>query len=457
MSEGPNLAQRARVWFERAQRFVRDDLWSTELDPRTWAGRGLRLLRFGFVVGEGFVRDRLMLRASALTYFTVLSIVPLLAIVGSIVTALGVTENIVAPIIDRIGEVAPDVADTLRERVQQVNIAGLGTLGAVALFLTTILGISNIERALNHIWGVQHNRSWSRRLPDYLAVLIVAPMLLGAGLSMATTVKSQFIVQKLLQFPIFELFYDLGLRQLPTVVLAGAFAFLYWFLPNTQVRIGSALLGGTIAGVLVVIAQGLYIEFSVGAARADALYGTAAFLPLFFVWVYVFWALVLFGAEIAFAHQHLALYRREVHGPPASAAQREAVGLRITLEVARAFRDREEPWTDDRLAEALHVPVRTVRDVLVPLQNSGVVAALAGARKEGGYQLGRPAEDISIPDVIGAVRGRREAMRGDARVNETVESVLSELAEGEVKAAAGETLADLLGRISLPAKSTRDA
>jgi membrane protein len=450
------MASQAEYW-ERAKRFLQNDLWTTELEPRTWAARGLSSLQFVAMLSEGFVRDRLMLRASALTYFTVLSMVPLLAVALAIVGAVGVRADLAEPVVRQLAAVSPEAQEYILEFIRNANFGGLGTIGALTLFFTSILGISNVERALNNIWGVHKARSWARRFTDYLAVLVVAPLLLGSALSLSTTLKSQWLVQRLLEMPAFELLYSTGLQYTPLFFLTVAFSFLYWFLPNTQVRIGSALLGGAVAGVLVVLAQDLYIQFSVGAARADALYGTAAFLPLFFVWVYVFWALVLFGAEIAFAHQHLPLYRREVHGPPASAAQREAVGLRISLEVARAFRDRFEPWTDDGLAEALHVPIRTVRDVLVPLQSAGIVAALSGAAKAGGYQLGRPAEDIAIPEVIGALRGRREAMRGDSRVNEAVESVLSELAEGETKAAAGETLADLLGRIAQPIATAPDA
>ena len=450
------MASQAEHW-ERAKRFLQNDLWTTELEPRTWAARGLSSLQFIAMVSEGFVRDRLLLRASALTYFTVLSMIPLLAVALAIVGAVGVRADLAEPVVRQLAAVSPEAQQKILELIEAANFGGLGTLGAVALFFTTILGISNVERALNSIWGVHQARSWARRFTDYLAVLVVAPLLLGSALSLTTTLRSQWLVQRLLQTPSFEFLYNTGLLYAPVFFLAAAFAFLYWFLPNTQVRVGSALLGGAIAGVLVVVAQGLYIQFSVGAARADALYGTAAFLPLFFVWVYLFWALVLFGAEIAFAHQHLPLYRREVHGPPASAAQREAVGLRIALEVARAFRDRMPPWTDDGLAEALHVPVRTVRDVLVPLESAGIVTALAAAGKESGYQLGRPADDIAIPDVIGALRGPREAMRGDARVNDAVESLLSELAEAEAKSAAGETLADLLGRIAFPTPAAPDA
>jgi membrane protein len=438
---------RAGDRWSQAMAFLTEGLWRQELEPRTWTARGVRLLQFSIMVGEGFVRDQLLLRASALTYFTVLSIVPMLAIVSSVVTALGVTENVVGPVIDQFATVSPQVADQLREFVQNANIAGLGTLGALTLFLTTVLGISNIERSLNHIWGVKQERPWSRRLPDYLAVLIVAPLLLGAGLSAATTVKSQWIVQRLLEYPVFELLYNLGLKQLPMLMLAGAFAFLYWFLPHTSVRAFAACLGGLVAALGVNAALGVYVGFSVGAARADALYGAFAQVPLFFVWVYFFWAIVLFGAEIAFGYQNLELYVREVRGERAGPAEREAIGLRIAIEIGRGFRDQSRPWTEDELSDALRVPVRTVRDVLVPLQRARIVAAADGSEAEGGWLLGRPAERIAVVDVLAALRGPREPAAGDAEVNRAVETLLSELSAGESKAADGRTLADVLGHI----------
>jgi membrane protein len=441
-------AERVRDWWSRADAFLSEGMWRAQFEPRTWPARGVRLLQFCAMVGEGFVRDNLLLRASALTYFTVLAIVPMLAIVSSVVTALGVTENVVGTIVDQIALVSQDVADQIREFVANANIAGLGTLGAATLFLTTVLGISNIERALNHIWGVKQNRPWARRLPDYLAVLIVAPLLLGVGLSLATTVKSQYVVQKLLEFPGFELLYHLGLNQLPTVVLAGAFCFLYWFMPNTTVRPAAAVLGGVVSAVAVNAALGLYVGASVGVARANALYGGFAQVPLFFLYTYLFWAIVLFGAEVAFAYQNLELYAREVRGERAGPAEREAIGLRIVLEIGRAFRDVAEPWTAASLADAMRVPVRTVRDVLVPLQAARIVAPVEHVERSDAFQLGRPAERIQVTDVLAALRGSREPVAGDARVSAAVEGVLAELSEGQAKAAAGRTLADLLEGLS---------
>jgi membrane protein len=411
------------------------------------------VLRLTIMVAEGFVRDNLLLRASALTYFTVLAIVPMLAIVGAIAAAIGVTENVVGAIVEQIAQAAPGMEGRLLEFVQNANLTGLGTFGAVTLFLTTVLGISNIERALNHIWGVKQERPWARRLPDYLAVLIVAPLLLGIGLSLATSVKSQWIVERLLALPGFGFMYRAGMSLLPTLVLAGAFTFLFWFLPNTTVRPSSAILGGVFTAVAVNGALGLYVGLSVGAARASVLYGGFAQVPLFFVWVYFFWAIVLLGAEIAFAYQNLERYRREVRSEETSAAQREAVGLRIALEIARAFRDGAAPWTSDGLADVLGVPVRTVRGVLVPLQAAHVVAALDSSEREGGWQLGRPADRIPVVDVLMALRGSREARVPEDALARRVDELLSELGEGEAKAAGGQTLADVLERAPEPRRA----
>jgi membrane protein len=431
----------------RAEAFLREGLWRVELEPRTWAARAAALLQFGAMVAQGFVRHRLLLRASALAYFSVLSTVPLLAIAVSIVGSLGVGEDLARLAVEQIAAGSPEAQAYLLGLIEHANFRGLGTLGAVALFLTTVLAIGSIEGALNRIWGVQEHRPWTRRLPDYLAVLVVAPLLLGAALSLATTLRNEWLVQRLLERPVFAMAWELGLRHAPTVVLATGFAFLYGFLPNTRVRPVSAALGGAVAGVLVRLAQDAYLGFSIGVARANALYGGFALLPLLFVWIYVSWAVVLFGAEVAFAHQNLALYRREVRGRRASPAEREAIGLRIALEVARAFRDAAPPWSAEALSEALRVPVRTARGVLADLAAAGLVVALQGADREGRWQPGRPAERIQVSDVLAALRGPREAAAGDPALAAAAGELLAELAEAEAKGAGGRTLAEVLAGI----------
>jgi len=432
----------------RARAFVREELWEAEPEPRSTAARALAVLQFSVMIGQGFVRDQLLLRASALTYFTVLSIVPLLAIMIAIADAVGVTGNFAGMVVDRVAAGSPAAREKILALVEQANFGALGSIGAASLFLTTVLGISNIERSFNKIWGVKQVRSLGRRLPDYLAVLVIAPVLAGSGLSLATTLKSELALQKLMDLPGFVPLYTYGLRQLPAVVLSLAFAFLIWFLPNTRVRPPAALLGGFVAGFLVVAAQDAYLGMSFGFSRANVLYGSFAQIPLLFVWIYFFWAIVLFGAEVAFAYQNLDLYRREVRGEKAGPAEREAIALCIALEVARAFRDSGVVWNADDLAESLKVPVRTVRDVLNQLEAAGIVAEL-GRDREDGYQLGRPAEMVRVTDVITCLRGERKPVGVTSEISIPVERLLDSLAEGQEKSAGGQTLADLLTESAL--------
>jgi membrane protein len=451
------LKQRTPYVWDRTRDFLREGLWMTELAPGAPSrnSRLLRALQFAVMIGEGFVRDHLLLRATALSYFTVLSLIPLLAVVISIVGSVGIGGDFADMIVRQIAAGNPEAQAGILTRIRDVNFAGLGTLGAAVLLVTTVLCISTVEADLNAIWGVRQQRTLTRRFADYLAVLVVGPLLLATALSLATTLQSQWLVQRLIEYRFFSLVYDLGLQQAPTVVLAVAFSFLYWFLPNTPVRPFAALLGGAVAGVLVVLAQGIYLSLVVGSARYDAIFGGFAALPLLFVWIYLFWAMVLFGAEVAFAYDNLPLYRREVRGRAASPADNEAIGLRIALEVARGFRDAAPAWTADALAEVLDVPVRTVRAVLVDLERAGVVTARGAVEEEGGYQLGRPAESIPVTTVVRALRGVRERARGDPGVSSAVDGVLGELEAGAEKGAAGRSLADLLA--SLPAREPRPA
>ncbi|MEZ5066136.1 MAG: YhjD/YihY/BrkB family envelope integrity protein [bacterium] len=435
----------------RLRRFLAEDLWNRDFDPGTPGGRVVGLLQFGAIVGRGFVRDHLLLRASALTYFTALSLIPLLAVAISLVQAVGVGgETFATFLVHQVAAGSPDAQRQILDLAESANFRGLGTVGASILFLTTVLAVTNIETSLNRIWGVTRQRSLVRRLSDYLAVLVIAPLLLAVAGSLAGSLQSQYVFQRMMTQPWFARLHEFGLRHVPLALLALAFTFLNWILPNTTVRLRSAFLGGALAASLVVVAQTFYLDFAIGVARANALFGGFAALPLLFVWIYLFWAIFLLGAEFAFAHQNLALYRREVRGPRAGPAEREAVGLRIALEIARAFRRGGDPWNADTLSDALAVPVRTVRDILETLHAAGILSPQGAPDREGAWQLGRPAGAIAVLDVAAALRGRRERVDGQCEVADAAERLVAELAAGEAAAAAGRTLEDVLETLDGP-------
>ena len=412
---------------ERLRTFLDQEVWRRDA---AW----VRLVQIGVMTAEGFVRDQLLLRAHSLTYITMLSLIPLLALMVSLLEALGVREDLVELAIRQIAAVAPEAAGKIRELVERVNFASLGTLGAVTLFVTTVLAIGNVERSLNHIWGIQRQRGWVQRFPDYLAVIVIVPLVLGAAISLGTTLRSQSVLARLLDVPLFEAAYRSGLRQLPTAMVVAGFGFVYWFLPNTSVRPLSALLGGAVGGVLFTAVQALYVGLSVGVARYNAVFGTFAALPLLIVWIYLSWALFLLGAEVAFAHQNVRRYQREVRGDAPGPAAREAIGLAIALQVARRFAEGAAPWTADALSDELDVRVRTVREVLAQLEDAGILASSG----DEGWLMARPADRTTLGQVLRALRGPRGAVAG------SVAAVFEEIDKRQQEITERDTLADLL-------------
>jgi membrane protein len=344
--------------------------------------------------------------------------------------------------------------DWILEYVGRVKFGALGTLGGALLILTTILAVGNVERALNAIWGVTKQRPWMRRIPDYLAVVLISPLLLGVALSLGASLSSQWVVQKLLESPFFATLYDAGLRQAPTFLVIAGFTFLYWFLPNTDVRFRSALLGGTVGGILFTVAQRLYIGLQMGVAQYDAFFTGFSFLPLLMVWIYFSWAITLLGAQVAYAHQTLPLYRREVRGAPAGPAARESIGLAVALAIAHAFRHGGRPWDEEALSEHLDVPPRTVRDVLAQLEKGGIVAPLADPTRSGVWQLARPADRVHVIDVVEALRGPRETPLGPHELAAQVESVFAEIDQRD-REASGATLEELVEEQPAPDSRSR--
>ena len=390
--------------YRYATRYFDREIWKPQKSP-TWVERlGRKVLQVGVIVVQGIRGDQIALRASALTYFALLSLVPVLAIAFSLVEAFGVSEEIALYLVEYVTPGVPDVRDKITELLAQVDFKSLGTIGATILLATTIFGLSNIEHAFNTIWGVQQTRTMSRRFSDYLATLVVAPLLLAVGIGSGTAIQSVPWVQELLNTPGISHLYRIGLQQIPTFVVFVGFTFLYWFVPNTNVRLRSAAFGALFAAVIFRLTQKVYVDFSVGAAKADALYGVFATLSVFIAFLYLAWMIVLLGVEFSFAHQNLDTFRVARLGEDPDPGDREAIGVCVAAAVASEFHAGQGGRSAETMAADLDVPVRTVRNVLEDLCSAGIVSN-RGDPEEGLYQLGREASGILVADVLAALRG----------------------------------------------------
>jgi membrane protein len=349
-------------------------------------------------------------------------------------------------VVDEMTAVSPSAREIVLEQVRHADFGSLGTIGAAILIVTSVLALRHLEMTLNEIWGVEDHRTWVRRFSDYLTVLIVAPMLTGVALSVGATLQSAQLLAEVVDAQSAAQLEAQWITLLPWLALVVAFSFLYWFFPNTSVKPWPALAGGIVAAILFSVARYFYVDLNIGVSKYNAIFGGFAALPLVLAWIYACWAVVLFGAEVAFASQNLDHYRREVRGSEPSMAEREAIGLRIALEIGLSFRDGHGPTTADTLSEELDLPVRVVREQIRALQVAGLLEQTTDEAGEEGVLPARPLGSISVSDVFHALRGERQGVDADAAASERTDASSAGTASGEDgMASAGTTDSQAVG------------
>ena len=393
--------------------FITTDIWRIRLRdiPRS-KSFFLKLLRILILAVRGFDEDRCQLRASALTFYSLLSIVPVVAIIFGIAKGFGFQEGLEKELLDKFSEhqavlvQVMEFAKSLLETTQGGLIAGIGL---AVLFWTVIKVLGSIERSFNNVWGVKNSRPWSRKFTDYMSVLLIAPILFILSSSLMVFITSQvtFITEKFALLGYFSSLIFFLLKLLPYCIVWILFTFIYIFMPNTKVKYTSGLVGGIVAGTVYQLVQWGYIAFQVGVAKYNAIYGSFAALPLFLVWLQLSWLVVLFGAEICFSHQNVDTYEFEPDCLNVSVSFKKLLSLRIVHLLVKNFSAGKASLAGHQIAHTLEVPIRLVRQILFELVESGILSEVATQdNEEITYQPGRDSDSLTIQYVIDALEKR---------------------------------------------------
>jgi len=393
--------------------FITTDIWRIRLrdTPRS-KSFFLKQLRIVILAVRGFDEDKCQLRASALTFYSLLSIVPVIAILFGIAKGFGFQEVLEKDLLEKFSAhqavlvQVMDFAKSLLETTRGGLIAGIGL---VILFWTVIKVLGSIERSFNNVWGVKTPRPWSRKFTDYTSVLLIAPILFFLSSSIMVFITSQvtFITEKFALLGFFSSLIFFLLKLLPYCIVWILFTFIYIFMPNTKVKFISGLVAGIVAGTIYQLVQWGYIAGQVGVAKYNAIYGSFAALPLFLGWLQVSWLVVLFGAEISFSHQNVDTYEFEPDCLQVSISFKKLLSLRITHLLVKNFSAGKPPLTATMITHALEVPIRLVRQVLFELAESGIVSAVVTEDGENpAYQPGRDSDSLTIQYVIDALEKR---------------------------------------------------
>lgn len=399
----------AAYWFQIFQSVV----WAENRGEARGVTRMFwRMLQIISLVFSGFRQHQIILRASALTYETILSIVPLLAVVFVILRGFGIQETIARNLIQRItaaDQSAEMVIDFIRRTEQFISnsqVRGLTGLGIAGLLLVSISMLRNVERAMNDIWGLEQGRSVGRMIADYISLMIIAPILLaiGAYLSTLLTIPRWFPFKEVLDHVVMGPL----LAVLPMLTIWAVFIFIYSFMTNTRVNRFSAFIGGVIGGTCWFIAQAIYVKVTLlfFADRYAAIYASFAWVFILLVWINISWIILLTGAEITCAHMTLDLHLRARRTWHESPGERETLSLKLAALLAKpTLQPPGEPFNGysvKELADFVGAPLRPVQESLSLFETAGLVTHVQTEEKR--YFLCRSARDVTALDVLRIVR-----------------------------------------------------
>ncbi len=347
------------------------------------------------------------LRASALTYYSLFSIVPIFALIFGVAKGFGLEAWLKQELLNRLSEHQEilswlyNFADTTLREAKGGLIAGIGML---MLCWTVVKMIGNIERAFNRVWQVEKSRTIFRKFTDYLSFLVIAPMLLLAA-SSATVMVSGYLRKMAAAHVALEQvgrpMIEFGVLCVPHVLAWALFTFIYVFLPNTRVRFGAALFGGIIAGSMYQLLQAGYIYIQMALSRYNVIYGSFSALPLFLIWMYLSWIVVLYGVTLAWLFQNFDYESKQARDELLTAAEKRLLAVLLAAETAHDFALELPPPSEVDLARRCRLSGSLTRELLSRLVARKVLTPVAS--EEYGnvlYQPALPLERMTMAEVL---------------------------------------------------------
>jgi len=387
--------------------FLNTKLWHVRLSKlnkkKSFLVRQLRVLALAI---KGFNEDKCLTKASALTFYMLFSIVPILALFFAIAKGFGMQQKLEANLLEEFSQYrdiltqAFTYANKMLETTQGGIIAGVGVLLLLYAVLTLL---SSIEDSFNEIWQIKKGRTFVRKVTDYLAIMIFAPIFIVAsgGLSVFLKAQADGAVKGVEWLGHIDFVGIFLFKILSIVLMGGLFTFIYIVLPNTKVKFKSAMLAGIVSAIAFDLLQWAYINFQVGVVRFNAIYGSFAALPLFLIWIQYSWYIVLFGSELAFAYQNVDHYELESEIQNISPRYRRVISLLVANLVVQNFIDGKKPLNAVEIAEKLDLPIRLARDIISDFTETGILNEVRTQdEKDMAYQPGISEEKLTVKFIL---------------------------------------------------------
>ncbi|WP_020532816.1 YihY/virulence factor BrkB family protein [Flexithrix dorotheae] len=367
----------------------------------------LTQLRVLLLTGKAFTQNKCVLRASALTFYSLLSIVPIIAMAFGIAKGFGLEGALEREMKEEFANQpsvfnqAFDFAHNLLTNTSGGVIAGLGLL----LLLYSVLKLfNNIEDSFNAIWNIQKGRTLIRKFTDYMTFMIISPVLFVLASSVTVFISSQIeiLTQKFELLGFFGPVIFLLLELLPYSIIWLLLSLLYIVIPNINVKIQYGITAGIIAGTAYQATQWFYINFQIGVAKANAIYGSFAALPLFLAWLQLSWLIVLFGAQFSCCAQHYRKFVPHTKLKNINPYTEKLIALVICQFIIKRFEAGEKAPSATEISKKLELPFLTVENTLKMLIKSKLISDVRIAEKKTKHY--QPALDIGKIDLGYAIQ-----------------------------------------------------
>jgi membrane protein len=393
-------------------RFVTHDMWRIPADNLT-RGRAfaLRQLRVLYLAWRGFREDNLSLRASALTFYSVLSSVPVFAIMFGIARGFNFEKDLQAQLLEKFPEQKEALATIFNfataalAETQKGWVAGIGV---VLLFWSALKVLGSIEASFNDIWKIPRGRSLFRKFADYTAIVLICPLTLIISGSLTLFITTQ-ISDYSSQFAVIGAISPallFGLKSVSLLLVLVMFIFLYVIMPNTRVRLKPAIIGGIVAGSAFQLMQIGYVRLQVGVSNYNAVYGSFAALPLLLIWLQLSWFIVLLGAELAYAVQNVDTFDYTTDNYRLSTRTRRLLSLLLARNVVRSFVSGQPAPSTHDLAKQTGMPYGLVQRLCNDFVEAGIFArVIQSETSDPGYHPARDINTLTVHAVIESIEG----------------------------------------------------
>jgi len=401
---------------KRILKFIEEGIWALKIENyHPVLAFLIRQLRIILMAVSGFKMNRIQLRASALTYYTVLSVVPIAAMIFGIAKGFGFEEKLEAELRSKLAarEEFADVMEYIIEFAQNMlsNVNGgvIAGAGVILLFWSIMSVLGNIERSFNAIWRIKKSRAFVRKFSDYLSMMLIAPVLLFLS-STVTVFISDAVTQSDSFIQVLGPLVQFLVKLIPYTLIFFLFTLLYVIMPNTKVSFKSGLYAGLIAGIIFQVTQWLYVYFQVGISKYNTIYSSFAALPFFLIWLQTSWLIVLLGAEISFAFQNIGEYELDSESINVNPYNKRLLTFLIIHLIVKRFSIGKVPLSSEEIGHALGIPIRLTRDILFELTESLlIIDVTTESPKERSYVPSTDIGKLTISYIIEKLDMRGEA------------------------------------------------